>query len=330
MRLPTITDVLNARRVLANHLAPTPLRRHRALDANVLVKHENTQPTGAFKVRGGINLLAGMTPAERARGVLAYSTGNHAQGIAYAAARFDAPCTIVMPSNPNPNPAKAGAIRALGAELVEYGVNFDEARGHAERLARQRDLRLVSAANEPELIAGVATGYLEIFEQAPDLDTVVVPVGGGSGAAAACLVAAAVAPQCRIVAVQSAASPAAHDSWRAGHPVERPNGSTVEGLATGAGFDLTQRLMRAHLADFLLVDDAAILAAQWVMMRDMHTLAEGGGAAALAAVLGYPERFAGQRLAVMCSGGNASEDEIRRSITAKVTAKPAREAVPAG
>ncbi len=324
MRLPTITDVLRARQVLAPQLAPTPLRSYpwidSTADATVLVKQENTQPTGAFKVRGGLTLLAAMDPTERARGVLGYSTGNHAQSLAYAAAGYDVPCTIVMPTKPNP--LKARAVRALGARLIEFGATFDESRAHAEQLAQDRNMRLVSAANEPEIIAGVATCYLEIFDQEPHLDAVVVPVGSGSGAAAACLVAAAVAPRCRVIAVQSAASPAAHDSWRAGRLVDRPNCTTVEGLATGSGFALPQQLMRTRLADFLLVEDGAIREAQWVMMRDMHTLAEGAGATALAALLAHREHFAGQKVAVVCSGGNASEEEIRASVAARPQPSP--------
>lgn len=313
---PTITDVLRARRLLADHLPSTPMWSYPALDATagatVWVKHENCQPTGAFKVRGGIALLAGMAPAERDRGVIGYSTGNHAQGLAYAAARFGVRCTIVMPDNPNPT--KERAVRALGAELVTAGASFDEARRHAERLSRQDGLRLVSAANEPAIIAGVATAYLEILERAPDLDAIIVPVGGGSGAAAACLAAEAMAPGCAVIAVQSAASPAAHDSWRTGRLVERPNQTVVEGLATGDGFELTQQILRGRLADFLLVDDVAIAEAQWTMLRDAHTLAEGGGAAALAALLTHRDRFAGTQVAVVCSGGNASEAEIRACI----------------
>ncbi|WP_020667077.1 threonine ammonia-lyase [Amycolatopsis nigrescens] len=316
MSLPTITDALLACRLLAAELTPTPLRSYPLLDratgATVLVKHENVQPTGAFKVRGGLNLLAGMTPDERRRGVLGYSTGNHAQSLAYAAARFGSPCTIVMPEHPNP--AKAAAVRALGAELIEYGAAFDQARAYAGKLAVERGARLVSAADEPALVAGVATAYLEIFEREPELDAVVVPVGGGSGAAAACLAAAAVAPGCRVIAVQSAAAPAAHDSWRAGRLLERPNETVVEGLATGSGFELTQRLLRAHLADFLLVEDEAIREAQWVALRDAHTLVEGAGAAALAAVLTHASSFASQRVAIVFTGANASVTELRATV----------------
>ncbi|WP_106536631.1 threonine ammonia-lyase [Haloactinopolyspora alba] len=313
MRRPTISDVLYARQLLSRQLPPTPMWTYPVLNARtsatIHVKHENTQPTGAFKVRGGLTLLAGMDPAERGRGVVGYSTGNHAQSLAYAAATFGAPCTIVMPEGANP--AKAHAVRAWGAELVEYGGNFDEARSHAEGLARDTGKRLVSAANEAEIIAGVATVYLELVEQEPELDVVLVPVGGGSGAAAACLVTAALAPGCEIVGVQSSAAPAAHDSWHASECVTRTNHTAVDGLATGSGFELTQSIMRERLTDFVLVDDDAIAAAQRVMMHEIHTLAEGAGAAALAAVLADPSRFAGRRVAVVCSGGNASEREIR-------------------
>lgn len=211
----------------------------------------------------------------------------------------------------DPNPAKARAVRALGAELIEHGADLDAAAAHAGKVAADRGMRLVSAGDEPALIAGVATAYLEVFEREPALDAIVVPVGAGSGAAAACLVAAAVAPGCRVIAVQSAASPAAYESWRAGVPLTRPNRTRVEGLAAGCGFALPQGLLRSRLADFVLVDDDAIAEAQWTLMRDAHTLAEGAGAAALAAVLAAPGDFAGQRVAVMVTGGNASEREIR-------------------
>lgn len=318
MHPPTMADILRARHVLASFLAPTPVRDDAALDrttgARVLVKQENTNPTGAFKVRGGLNLLAGMTPQQRRRGVVGYSTGNHAQSLAYAARTFEAPCTIVMPENPNPS--KAQAVRDLGATLVEHGTVFDQCRAHAERIAADEGSRLVSAADEPALIAGVATAYLELIETAPDLDAIVVPVGGGSGAAAACLVANALAPDCRVVAVQSAASPAAHDSWRKGELLERANKTRAEGLATGSGFELTQAILREHLDDFLLVDDDAIRAAQWTLLTDAHTLAEGAGAASLAAVLQQPQSFAGKRIGLICSGGNASPAEVRAVVDA--------------
>jgi threonine dehydratase len=314
MRLPTINDVLQARRVLAGYLPVTPMWSYPALSATTgvttFVKHEHVQPTGAFKVRGGIFLVNGMAPADRAAGILGYSTGNHAQSLAYAARLFGAPCTIVMPVNPNPG--KAAAVRAVGAELVEYGENFDIAREHAEKLAQERGGRLVSSGDEADLIAGVATLYLEILDAEPALDAVFVPIGGGSGAAGACLVAAALAPDCRVIGVQSSASPAGHDSWRSGRLVTgRQNLTTVEAVATGTAFEMPQRILRERLSDFQLVDDADIRRAQRILLRDAHTMVEGGGATALAGLLARRDEFAGQRVAVVCTGGNITEAQVR-------------------
>lgn len=327
MRLPTIRDVYRADRVVSRYLRPTPMWSYPALDtelgAHVLVKHENTQPIGAFKVRGGINLLASMPPAERERGVVAYSTGNHAQSIAYACGLFGAPCLIVMPADPNP--AKVRAVRALGADVELHGPSMTEAAACAARRADERGMRLVSAGDEPELIAGVATCYLEMLTAEPDLDAIFVPVGGGSGAAGAGLVAAALAPACQVIAVQSQAAPAAHDCWRGGTAVSRPIGTVAEGLATGTGFALTQRMMAATLTDFMLVSDAEIRAAQLLLLSHAHTLAEGAGAAALAgllAVSGTGNRFAGRRVAVACTGGNASPTELAEVLAAAVPSTP--------
>jgi threonine dehydratase len=191
-----------------------------------------------------------------------------------------------------------------------HGIALADAQAHAEKLAEAEGLRLISPGDEAALIAGVGTLYLEVFEAVPGLDAIVVPIGSGTGAAAACVVAAAVAPGCRVIGVQSTASPAAYDSWTSGTPQERPNRTVVEGLATGRAFALPQRLMRAGLADFLLGSDAQIAVAQRLLASHAHTLAEGAGAAALAAVLARPDLFAGQQVAAICSGGNASAAEI--------------------
>ncbi|MEV4255728.1 pyridoxal-phosphate dependent enzyme [Spirillospora sp. NPDC049652] len=310
MRPPTFDDVLAARDLLASRLPATPQWSYPALDeatgASVVVKHENVQPTGAFKVRGGLTLLAGLTPEQRRRGLVTYSTGNHAQSIAYACAEYDAPCTVVMPESASEE--KIRATRGYGARVLLNGSDMAGAQKAAEALAGE--FLLVSPGDTAALMAGVGTAYLELFEACPDLDALLVPVGSGTGAAAAGLVAAAVAPDCRVIGVQAAAYPAAHDSWRAGHPVERPNRTVVEGLATGRGFDLPQRLLREVLAEFRLVSDEQIRAAQRVLASHAHTLAEGAGAAALAAVLAAPGDFAGRRVAVVCTGGNASRSEI--------------------
>jgi threonine dehydratase len=309
---PTLDDIHAARALLREHLPPTPMWSYPLLDraagATVLVKHENTQPVGAFKVRGGLTLLAGMSDTERKHGTVTWSTGNHAQSLAYASHVFGADCTVVMPAG-TPE-FKAAAVGSWGARAVRAGDSLEAAERRARQHAEETGARLISPGDTPELLAGVGSLYLEILEACPDLDAIVVPVGSGTGAAAACLVAAALAPRCAVIGVQSSASPAAHDSWRSGDLVERPNRTAAAGLATGRGFALPQRIMRGRLADFLLVADEEIDTARQLLATAAHTLAEGAGATALAAVLSHPDRFAGLRVAVVCTGGNAGPDEL--------------------
>jgi threonine dehydratase len=308
----TYADVEAADAIVRGHLPPTPMWSYPVLDAalgaSVWVKHENVQPVGAFKVRGGLALLAGMAPAERDRGLVTFSTGNHAQSLAYACHVHGAPCTVVMPAGANP--AKVAAVEAWGGTVVLAGDALEAAQAHAGELAARTGALLVSPGDTPAVLAGVGTLYQEILGARPDLDAIVVPVGSGTGAAAASVVARELAPGCQVIAVQSAASPAAHDSWRAGTPVERPNRTRVAGLATGRGYDLPQRVMRALLADFLLVTDEQIDDARRLLATAAHTLAEGAGAAATAAIMAHPESFAGRRVAVVCTGGNADPAEL--------------------
>ncbi|MEU4687959.1 pyridoxal-phosphate dependent enzyme [Actinoplanes sp. NPDC023714] len=301
----TFADIKAARTVLADHLPPTPMWSYPLIDrrvkANVLVKHENTQPVGAFKVRGGLNLLAGMAGEK----LVTYSTGNHAQSLAYASRVFGADCTVVMPAG-TPQ-VKADLVESWGATAVRTGPSLEAAETYAREFAAMTGARLISPGDTPELLAGVGTLYVEILEARPDLDAIVVPVGSGTGAAAACLVAEELAPNCRVIAVQAEASPAAHDSWRAGTLLKRPNRTTAAGLATGRGYELPQRLMAGRLADFLLVTDEQIAEARRVLATAAHTQAEGAGAAALAAVLAHPDHFAGRSVAVVCTGANTEE-----------------------
>ncbi|MBU2662318.1 pyridoxal-phosphate dependent enzyme [Actinoplanes bogorensis] len=289
-------------------LPPTPMWSYPVLNAavgaTVHVKHENVQPIGAFKIRGALNLLA----TSPGRGIVTYSTGNHAQAMAYASHQYDTPCTVVMPQAASPT--KIAAVRAWGATVVLAGANLGESEAHAVELAASTGHRLVSPGDTPELLAGVGTLYDEILTARPNLSAIVVPVGSGTGAAAASVVAAELAPTCEIIGVQSASSPAAHDSWRSASLVTRPNQTRVEGLATGRGYELPQQIMCKLMSDFVLVPDDRIVEAQRMLASAAHTLAEGAGAAALAAVLEFPERFAGREIAVVCSGGNASPAEL--------------------
>ena len=191
MQYPEFRDVLQARQRLRPYLRATPLNRYASLDAligtEVWVKHENCQPLGAFKIRGGINLMASLSDTERARGVITASTGNHGQSVAYAARLFGVDAHICVPKDANPD--KVGAIRAIGAKIIEREGRFDDAARYAKQLAQEHGYRFIHSANEAVLIAGVATQTLEMLEEQPGIDTVIVPVGLGSGAAGACIVA---------------------------------------------------------------------------------------------------------------------------------------------
>src|SRR5215471_3764428 len=261
--VPDLADVLAARQRIAPYLRPTPLYRYPALDAaagaQVWVKHENHQPVGAFKVRGGVNLVSQLTADERRRGVAAASTGNHGQSVAYAAELFGVRAVICMPEQANP--VKVESMRALGAEVVFHGRDFDDARQHCEKLAAEHRFRYIHSGNEPALLAGVATSTLEILEERPDTEVIVVPIGGGSGASGACVVAAAVRPSIEVIGVQAEEAPAARRSWAAGELVTAPSTTSAEGLATRTAFELPQRILRERLDDFVLVSEDELRAA---------------------------------------------------------------------
>jgi threonine dehydratase len=309
---PDLADVLEARQRIAPYLRPTPLFRYPALDAmtgaRVWVKHENHQPVGAFKVRGGVNLISRLDADERGRGVIAASTGNHGQSVAYAADLFGVRAVICVPAQANP--VKVESMRALGAEVVSYGRDFDEAREHCEKQAADHRYRYIHSGNEPALVAGVATYTLEILEAQPDTEVIVVPIGGGSGAAGACVVAKAVRPSVEVIGVQSEAAPAAYRSWRGHSLVEDATSTFAEGLATRTAFELPQQILWELLDDFVLVSDDALRCATRVMIEKTRNLVEPAGAAALAAVLGEPQRFAGRKVAIVCSGGNISPAQL--------------------
>jgi threonine dehydratase len=311
--VPTFADVLEARRTIGRHLRPTALHAHAGLGelvgADVVVKHENHLPTGAFKVRGGVNLVAHLSEEERRRGLIAASTGNHGQSVAYGARLHGVRAIVCVPESANP--AKLHSMRALGAEIVEHGRDFDEAREHCEQLAAEHGHRYVHSGNEPLLIAGVGTHTLEILEEQPGIDVVVVPIGGGSGAAGACIVAKTVRPECEVIGVQSEAAPAAFHSWRDRAVREDRMATAAEGLATRVGFELPQRILWERLDDFLLVGEDEIREATRLMIEHTRNLVEGAGAAPLAAALKLRERLAGKRVALICSGGNITVEQLR-------------------
>jgi threonine dehydratase len=313
LSVPDLGDVLAARQRIAPYLSPTPLYRYPALDAlagaELWVKHENHQPVGAFKVRGGLNLVSQLTDDERQRGVITASTGNHGQSVAYAANIFGVRAIICVPEQANP--VKVESMRALGAEIAFAGRDFDDAREYCEKQAVEHGYRYIHSGNEPMLIAGVGTYTLEILESQPDIEAIIVPIGGGSGASGACIVAKTVRPSIEVIGVQSEAAPAAHRSWQGRALVTDANSTVAEGLATRTAFELPQGILWRLLDDFVLVSDQDLLAATRIMIEKTKNLVEPSGAAPLAAVLADQARFAGRKVAIVCSGGNISPAQLQ-------------------
>ncbi len=312
MNHPTLAHVLMAQKTIAPYLPPTPLFNYPALDGligtQVYVKHENYQPVGAFKVRGGINFMAHLAQAERNRGVVTASTGNHGQSIAYAANLFGVRAVIVVPEGANP--VKVEAMRSYGAEVVFFGADFEESKAHCLTLQDEQGLRFVSSGDEPTLISGVATHTLEILQAQPDMEVIIVPVGGGSGAAGASLTAKAINPAIRVIGVQSAQAPAAFLTWRDHAAHTAPIRTMAGGLATGAPFMMPQEIMWENMDDFILVDDEELMRAVRLFLEKAKTLAEPAGAAPLAAAIKLKEELAGKKVALILSGGNISPDQM--------------------
>ncbi len=314
---PTLMDVYRARRIIDAHLKPTPLLHSAALSrilgCQAYVKCENVQPVGAFKVRGGINLISSLTAEERHRGVITASTGNHGQSVAYAARLFGVRAIIGAPEGSNPY--KVQAMRDLGAEVVLVGRDFDEARLWVESEAQEKGYRYIHSANEPLLIAGVATVSLEVMEELPDVDVIIVPVGGGSGVSGHLITAKAINPRVQVIGVQSEGAPAVYRSWRERRKVETPSIATfAEGLATRVPFDLTLSIIDRLADDMVLVSDDELRRAIVLLLETTHQLAEGAGAAATAAAYKLRNRLAGKRVVLILSGGNLTIEQLRRCL----------------
>ncbi len=312
---PTLADVFKARRAIAPYLPRTPILEPpglaRALGTRAVLKCENLNPTGAFKVRGGVNLVASLDPEARARGVVAASTGNHGQSVAYAARLFGVKATIFMPEAANP--LKAEATLALGADVVRTGRDFDEARLAAEEFAERYHVRYIHSSNEPLLVAGVATAALELLEAIPELEVLFVPLGGGSGVLGAGVVARAVNPAIRVIGVQAAGAPAVYRSWREGRRVVTNRVDTfAEGLATREPFAMPLALFPGLVDEMMLVDDDQIAAAIRLILDTARQVAEGAGAAPVAAAMARRDELAGKAVGMILSGGNITAEQLRR------------------
>ena len=305
---PNFEDILAAREFIAPYLPKMPLVRveklSEELGCDYYVKLENLQPTGAFKVRGGVNLVGTASEQERRAGLISASTGNHGQSIAYAGRLFGARVIIYAP-NENVNESKMQAMRDLGAEVCLHGHDFDEARLEAERLAQTEGYRYVHSANEPKLIAGVGTIGVEIFEDLPDVEVIIAPAGGGSCASGTSIVASHKNPKARVIAVQSESAPAMWHAWKNRTLDPYPTMKTEhEGLATRVPFELTNKILWELLDDFVLVTDEEINDAIRLLAQHAKQVAEGAGAASLAAAIKLGDRLRGKKVVGILTGGN--------------------------
>jgi threonine dehydratase len=307
LQRPTFADILRARRMVSHYLPRTPLlpslSLSKRLGFHLYLKYENHQPIGAFKVRGGLNLISALETSERARGVITASTGNHGQSIAYAARTFGVRAIIVMPEESNPD--KVESMAHLGAEIVFFGRDFEDARLKAEQQARDQGMYYVHPANEALLIAGVGTIGLEILEDLPGVQTIIVPIGAGSGVCGISIVAKSINPQIRVIGVQAENAPSVYLSWKERRIVDTPSCDTfAEGLATRTAFALPLSIMQDLIDDMVLVSEDELQSAIVLLLEKVHTIAEGAGAASTAAAIKLKERLAGQTVACVLSGGN--------------------------
>jgi threonine dehydratase len=310
----TFHDIVAARRVVYRFLKPTPLIRYLELSDvlgfNAYIKHENHQPTGSFKVRGGLNFMSQLPEPQKRRGVITVTSGNNGQSIAYSAKQFGVHATVVVPNGNNPE--KNSAVRALGAELVEGGADFDEARDLCRELQIERGHYYVDPLSEPALFHGVGTYSLEIFEQLPDVSTIIVPIGGGSGACGAITVARAINPDVKVIGVQAENAPAIYLSWKAGKKIQTDSCQTVaDGLATRVPSDLPFSILKDGISDIVLVSEEEIRDAIRMVLRYTHNLVEAAAAAALAAAHKLKSELADENVVMVMSGANLDTETLK-------------------
>ncbi len=314
MKTVTFHGIVAARQIVNKYLQPTPLRHYHELSEKLgfaaYIKHENHLPTGSFKVRGGINFMHNFPIEKKKQGVVTATRGNHGQSIAYAAAQFGVKATIVVPFGNNPE--KNSAMKALGAEVIEYGNDFDEARELCDNLQSERGLIYIHPCMEPALVHGVGTYTFEIFEQLPNVNTIIIPIGGGSGVCGAITVAKAINPNVKIIGVQAENAPAVYRSWKAGKHVETDSCDTIaDGLATRVPFPIPFSIINEGIDDIVLVSEEELQEGIISALRYTHNLAEGAGVAALAAAFKLSHSLEGQNVAIIMSGGNLDMETLR-------------------
>lgn len=315
--LPAFADVYRARQVIRKFIPPSPLVESEALSERLgfraVIKCENLNPTGAFKIRGGLFYLSQLDPERRSQGVVGASTGNHGQSLAYAARAFGTTATIFVPHGANP--LKVRSMERLGAEVIAFGKDFDDCLDESKRYAEAQGKVFIHSANEPWLVAGVATHTLELLEAEPDLDAIYVAIGGGSGLCGACLVGKGINPELRVVGVQSEGAPAVRDSWKARQLIRYDAMQTfAEGVATREAFAMPAAMLWDTVDDIVAVPDTLLKQGMLTLLETAHVVAEGAGAAGLAGAYAQRELLAGKQVGIIVSGGNVTLEVLQQVI----------------
>jgi threonine dehydratase len=315
----SLAQIRIAQEIVYRTLKPTPLQEYPLLNAEanarIWLKHENHLPTGAFKVRGGLNFMHHFAAARTHHGVITATRGNHGQSIALAARQYGIPATIVVPFGNNPE--KNAAMQAYGARLIEHGRDFDEAAEKVAELSQTENLRFIHSANEPHLINGVGTYALEMVaamqERGEQIDAVFVPIGLGSGICGTITALRALTPETKIYGVQAEGAPSLYLSWQAGHIVETKDAHTfADGVATRVPAALTFDIIQRGVDEIVLVSESEIFRAIRLLWRTTHNLVEGAGAIATAATLKLREQLAGKNVVNVLSGANLDTASIVR------------------
>lgn len=311
----SLREVLHSEKIVYQHIIPTQLTFYQnyseLIGANIYVKHENHQPGGSFKIRGGLNIMHHLSK-EKIKGVITFSTGNHGISIATAAKIFGIPATIVVPRNNNPE--KNALIKSTGAKLVEAGNNFEEAAEAGAKIQKDENLHYIHAANEPHLINGVGTEFTEIIRELPNIDAIILPIGGGSELAAAVTVFKTINPKIEIYAVQAEASQAAYLSWTNNKIMQSKNSTFAGGFATGMAFEIPFNIYKNKLTDFVLLSEDEISEGINIALSITHNLAEGAGASTLIAAQKLSKKLKGKNVVLQMSGANETLIQLKRAL----------------
>lgn len=313
-----LIGMVKARSVITRYLNRTNLTYYselsRLVGCEVFVKHENHNPTGSFKIRGALNFFHRMSKEELEAGVLVATRGNHGLAMAWAAQRFNVPCTVVVPERNNPEINRI--VESFGAELIVHGSDFYDAQSYCDELVDTAGYYYVEQGNEPEILNGLGTMGLEIFEDLPEVETIICPIGGGAGCASLLKAVQAISPKVEVIGVQAERAPAFYESWKKGEWVIIEGADTAaDGLAARSVFQLPYVIMKDHISDVVLLSEEEILEGIRLALLTTHNLAEGAGAAAIAAALKIRDRLAGKKVALIMSGGNLDKEHLLEALT---------------